>query len=1092
MKKIYIFLLLTITSVTVSSANTCDTVLAADDWMIGSYEVILGDDFWWLDAAANYMIWESGEEILTQPWCDCDWHYYFFGNTVLDTATTNCASLDTIVNPNIHPNGCAWPNIALSVNHSAIQADGLYSAAFLVDTSEAYTIIVNGSVWSPITFGGIQYYLLTVDQTLNIEIIDTGGCITTTQLLPQFGVVVNENRINCDSVELTASTTGFIGSLSYMWENGDTTANTQYSTSDGLVWVYVEDSIHSDTICHSITPINQASLLSIQLAPYQNLTINSCLDDRYVRYTITGSHSAYRMITSRGDTTIINQNYWNGEYYVGGFPYGANWIEISDTNGCTSIRDTFNISIESSSSAYDPTFITMSNKCSSSKVLNLYRNQVEYPDSMVQAVLWSTGAFNVNSINISAPGEYVAITALSNGCQDSDTIVIPEPMQLDYMNLDSSDLCRWDNGESGKLGVLVGVSGGYTSYLQSYNNVFINGNYVQGYIPYNYSYSNPYYIYAVNIATGISKTLYNSSYRDLGAGQYNIYAKDEANCTSLIGNIDVVIPSIDSVTYEVIPPTCRGGSDGQIIVTPYGGGLPYLYDWDDVPGNQTDSIATALAANANGYYWQRPDVTVTNTLGCEVEIENIIITDNPVLSLVVDSIEDATCESAHNGQAALTITGGVQPYSFMWSDSSTSQDRLDLGIGTHTVTVTDSVGCIAIGTVAIGTLYPDSNFVFVGMDSIGFTTNDTIGITDHLVEITTSPIWVITDSTYYEIDQVFTHHWEAIDSVVNKYECGTLEDTLVYRIDTILVSSPFIFDTIVELLYSDTLCLGTTTGWSSNYVFTERDTIVLPIVTVVKDTADQWFLSDSLVEQVTTECGHLNQVNLAGDSIFSCGMFQYLDTFLVDTNYVNTTCVSDTIEIAHVLDTICRYTDSFYVVILPYQELVDSGTVVETIVDSVLHEYFLVYDTTMNYTLISSIEDWEHVDSMNYRYLCGVLDTSWLISNDYLLSEYNIDSTWSNMWSDTIYRDTTTTGVNDVGFVKTTIYPNPTQDVLNISFEKSGEYSVILYDMGGKLLRQKQVDGKTTALEMKDFSDGVYFVHMSDGKHSEIVKILKK
>jgi len=995
------------------------------------------------------------------------------GNTIFDSQSAfGCTTLDTVVNQNANPDGCEWPRVVTSINTEQINSDGTYDALMMVDTSDSYTIIVNGSNWFPLTLGSTQYYPLTVDQLLNIEIIDEDGCSNFTQLLPQFGIVLTQRPVGCDSIALVSEISGAIGNVFYQWSTGSTDPVITISHSVDSVWLIISDSVsmRSDTVWYYPYYHYEESLTSLIV---HDGSISHCFDNGSISVEFLGTQNAYHLITSFGIDQIVERNttynsldFYEDSFYASNIPYGEHWIQLSDTFGCITLVDTFQIKLYQDSWAVT---LVGNNLCDSIKTISL--NHPYHQDS-VQYLLWNTGSINVDSINVTQAGTYSATLMLNNGCAHVDSFNVAEPLSISNIVLDRSGFClNGGNTTRGSIGCTI--AGGYSfgsSLVARAQVIDTNGiAYVNG--------------------AGYSDSTFSRYW--LRPGPYTIQIEDASGCT-LDSLVYLDNPNIDSVTYEVIPPTCSGGSDGQIIVTPYGGGLPYLYDCDDVPGNQTDSIATALAANANGYYWQRPDVTVTNTLGCEVEIENIIITDRPILSLVVDSIEDATCESAHNGQAALTITGGVQLYSFMWSDSSTSQDRLDLGIGTHTVTVTDSVGCITIGTVAIGTLYPDSNFVFVGMDSIGFTTNDTIGITDHLVEITNSPIWLITDSTYYEIDQVFTHHWEAIDSVVNKYECGTLEDTLVYRIDTILVSSPFIFDTIVELLYSDTLCLGTTAGWSSNYVFTERDTIVLPIVTVVKDTADHWFLSDSLVEQVTTECGHLNQANLAGDSIFSCGMFQYLDTFLVDTNYVNTICVSDTIEIAHVLDTICRYTDSIYVVILPYQELVDSGTVVETIVDSVLHEYFIVYDTTVNYTHISSIEDWEHVDSMNYRSLCGVLDTSWLISNDYLLSEYNIiDSIWSNMWSDTIYRDTTTTGVNDIGFVKTTIYPNPTQDILNISFEKSGTYSVVLYDTGGKLLRQKQVDGTTVIFEMYDLADGVYLVHMSDGENAKVTKILK-
>ncbi|MCH1576393.1 MAG: hypothetical protein L7S67_08980, partial [Flavobacteriales bacterium] len=55
-----------------------------------------------------------------------------------------------------------------------------------------------------------------------------------------------------------------------------------------------------------------------------------------------------------------------------------------------------------------------------------------------------------------------------------------------------------------------------------------------------------------------------------------------------------------------------------------------------------------------------------------------------------------------NGVADVTPTSGEAPYTFLWSDGATSEDRDDLCTGTYHVTVTDAHGCSGSIDVVVG------------------------------------------------------------------------------------------------------------------------------------------------------------------------------------------------------------------------------------------------------------------------------------------------------------------------------------------------------------------------------------------------------
>ena len=65
----------------------------------------------------------------------------------------------------------------------------------------------------------------------------------------------------------------------------------------------------------------------------------------------------------------------------------------------------------------------------------------------------------------------------------------------------------------------------------------------------------------------------------------------------------------------------------------------------------------------------------------------------------------ATCDGGSNGAATVTtLAPGVAPYTYSWSNGSTSQTATGLPTGNNTVTVTDANGCVNTETVPIGSL----------------------------------------------------------------------------------------------------------------------------------------------------------------------------------------------------------------------------------------------------------------------------------------------------------------------------------------------------------------------------------------------------
>lgn len=270
------------------------------------------------------------------------------------------------------------------------------------------------------------------------------------------------------------------------------------------------------------------------------------------------------------------------------------------------------------------------------------------------AYLWNTTPpqTGVNAISLPA-GTYSVTVTDFNGCTASATAnVLPTTTVVVSIVAFSNVTCNGANDGS----IDIDVTGGQT--------------------PYTYAWSN-------SLPATQDQT-------NLGPGTYTVTVTDAIGCLETV-NFVITEPSLlTSQINTVRNASCQSSSDGAVDLGVAGGTPPYTYVWSDA------STGEELFSAAPGTYF----VTITDASGC-------VTTDSATVNGPVDPITssiahtDANCSQNVTGTATLTVSGGTAPYSFFWSNFSSTQDVTGLDAGTYSVVITDNNGCIKIDTVTV-------------------------------------------------------------------------------------------------------------------------------------------------------------------------------------------------------------------------------------------------------------------------------------------------------------------------------------------------------------------------------------------------------
>ncbi|MFH2143762.1 MAG: choice-of-anchor L domain-containing protein [Bacteroidota bacterium] len=132
-----------------------------------------------------------------------------------------------------------------------------------------------------------------------------------------------------------------------------------------------------------------------------------------------------------------------------------------------------------------------------------------------------------------------------------------------------------------------------------------------------------------------------------------------------------------------------GGNDGAVNINVNGLYPPFTYLWSN--GATTEDLVNV----PSGTY----TVTVSDNNSCFQESSYIV---SNISSLNITSVVNhINCPGASTGSINITVSGGTQPYSYLWNTGAITEDVNGLVVGTYTVTVTDNNNCVFIKNISV-------------------------------------------------------------------------------------------------------------------------------------------------------------------------------------------------------------------------------------------------------------------------------------------------------------------------------------------------------------------------------------------------------
>lgn len=175
----------------------------------------------------------------------------------------------------------------------------------------------------------------------------------------------------------------------------------------------------------------------------------------------------------------------------------------------------------------------------------------------------------------------------------------------------------------------------------------------------------------------------------LAPGIYSVTVTNTTECTAT-ASIEITEPTgLGSIVLDVQDVLCAGEENGEVVLTAFGGTPPYTYHTPEGDFTINGGEQLLLTGVAPGNY----SISLEDLNGCTI---NSAYTVEEPLPLEMASFESigVECPDDTTGFATLVPSGGVEPYTYQWSNGANGPTVENLGSGPHLIQVFDANGCL--------------------------------------------------------------------------------------------------------------------------------------------------------------------------------------------------------------------------------------------------------------------------------------------------------------------------------------------------------------------------------------------------------------
>lgn len=466
---------------------------------------------------------------------------------------------------------------------------------------------------------------------------------------------------------ITLTTSGGTPGYSYLW-----------SVSTGVVLPYITENLsnlpaetYSVIVTDSKGCQEQISQMvnepTASLASSELLTNISCFGgaDGVIDPVVSGGTLPYTYAWSNASAGPV----------ATGLIAGVYTLTITDGNGCTEL---FTYELTEPSQPLSIMTIGKDVLCkgdnTGSILIEVSGGTTDY------TYIWNNG-LTIGSISDLLAGTYDLIVTDANGCVETSTVIIDEPLAPLTSTSTVVDVDCYGNN-SGSIDLTP----------------------AGGTVPYAYEWSN---------GSSVVMNTIDEDVLDLWVDSYTSIVTDYNGCTNSLTTIingPAAPLAISGVVNDV---NCYGLNDGEIDIAVSGGTSGYTYSWSN------GAVSQDLTAIVAGTY----TVTVTDANACQETMSFDVIEPHAPLFIELSST-DVLCFGDAVGTIQSEVLGGTMPYTYLWSNGEVTADVETLVAGPYTLTVTDDQGCTAFSGAVIKEPAAPLTFVPTVVDASCYTYGD--------------------------------------------------------------------------------------------------------------------------------------------------------------------------------------------------------------------------------------------------------------------------------------------------------------------------------------------------------------------------------